>query len=189
MSKSGGRPADVAIDCAEPEAPTCFGSNFATPSSAEQQKLSDQSTNRCRGCPAPVLCLGSSVLLALALCAALVLSDSNLLYQSDSQTASVGWQGPQSSPDPPAMLGVQISTAIFGRYLCERHASLTTAWEALAGAAGAVDFGKFTQFTTDGLRKPLNATQAWWVFSELDENQDLILQKTEFFGTLDQVPF
>jgi hypothetical protein len=54
-------------------------------------------------------------------------------------------------------------------------------WAALAGSSSEVGVGfpKFEKFVGD-LPQPLNKTFAWLAFSEIDENQDFVVDKLEF---------
>lgn len=91
---------------------------------------------------------------------------------------------PSTQPVSGASLGVEVSVPKFGQLLDEKNLDADAAWSALAGEAQDVDFNRFSVFAFRQLGQPLNITQAWWVFSELDENQDLTLRKLEFLETL-----
>lgn len=76
-------------------------------------------------------------------------------------------------------LGVEIGLPRFRKLLLQRHLNSTAAWTALAGSAHNAtwdNFKFFAQKVVDGM----NETQAWWIFSEVDSNQDFNIGEAEF---------
>lgn len=179
------------------EAPRIMSRSYANLPSYTPVALSDLpevpvelSTTSRVGVPSLVVFICFAIFAALAVCIYLMSSESSLFFNSVPRTRTASRASPAEpvvEPLHPEALGVQISVPTFGKLLDEKHLDVAAAWRAIADQESAVDFGRFSIFTVHGLTRPLNATQSWWVFSELDENQDLTLRKAEFFETLNRV--
>mmetsp|Transcript_95526 Transcript_95526/g.199763 ORF Transcript_95526/g.199763 Transcript_95526/m.199763 type:complete len:199 (+) Transcript_95526:252-848(+) len=78
---------------------------------------------------------------------------------------------------------IEITLPVFNDLVSEKYRNHELAWEALAAGERTVDFLAFQSFAKN-LVEHLNSTQAWWVFSELDANQDQELHDMEFYANL-----